>query len=229
MGTMKKWLYLIAGGIGALAIAAAVLFVYAGAADAAGTMTQPAAIRAAAALPLAREGIEVGLHGGGPIPMSGYDEALAAALDITVEELQAAYDTARTAAIQQAVEEGLLTQEQADDLLSNEGGVGHHGMFGFRGGSIDFNALLADALGISVEELEAAQQEAKSAVIAQAVEDGAITQEQADLMLAQDAVRPYVAAAMSAAYEEAIQQAVADGVITQEQADALLASPWPGM
>src|SRR5690606_16339003 len=40
--------------------------------------------------------------------------------------------------------------------------------------------LLAEALGISVEELEAACEEVRQAVIAQAVEDGLITERQAE-------------------------------------------------
>jgi len=44
-------------------------------------------------------------------------------------------------------------------------------------------------LGITVEDLEAAQQEAREARIAQLVEDGVLTLDQANLMLAMDALK----------------------------------------
>ena len=50
-------------------------------------------------------------------------------------------------------------------------------------GSSDMQALLADELGISVEELESAQQAAFEAAVAAAVDAGTITQEQADQIL----------------------------------------------
>jgi polyhydroxyalkanoate synthesis regulator phasin len=90
-------------------------------------------------------------------------------------------------------------------------------MMGFRG----INPYLADALGISVAELEQAQEQANEALINQAIEDGTITQEQADLMQAGKALRDYLPEAMAHAFEEALQNAVADGVITQAQADKL--------
>jgi hypothetical protein len=123
---------------------------------------------------------------------------LADALGITVEELQAAQDAVRTAQMEdvvaQALADGLITQEQADAILAGEG-FGR-GMRGMRG--LDFNnrdehdALLAAELGISVETLEAAQVTAREAAQAQAIADGVITQEQADLMAAGQALRDYI-------------------------------------
>ncbi len=55
---------------------------------------------------------------------------------------------------------------------------------GFAGS--DMQALLAEELGISVEELEAAQQVAFEAAVAVAVDEGKITQEQADQILEGD-------------------------------------------
>jgi formaldehyde-activating enzyme involved in methanogenesis len=132
-----------------------------------------------------------------------YQQLLADALGITVEELEAAYEAARTAAIEQAVEEGLITREQADEMLV-WGGVGHGGFkfFGFRGfrggargvsgSTIDEQALLADALDITVEELQTAREKANEAAIAQAIEKGIITQEQADQMLARKDLMSYL-------------------------------------
>lgn len=152
---------------------------------------------------------------------------LAAALGITVEELQAAQDSVRTAAIDQAVADGILTQEQADQLKAGEQ---VRVPFMGRGGAaqIDHEALLAEALGITVEELEAAKVEARAAAVAQAVADGEITQEQADLMAARQAFGSYQQAQTQAAYAAALQAAVTAGSITQAQADLLLANMQTG-
>ena len=156
---------------------------------------------------------------------SSNDEALAAALGITVEELQAAEEEAFAAAVAQAVTDGLITQEQADQILAN--GMGPRG-FHFGAGD-EHDTFLADALGITVEALQAALTQVYADQLAAMVEAGTITQEQADLMLAQKAVQNYidptaVQSAMQAIYEEALAQAVADGVITQAQADLLLSN-----
>jgi formaldehyde-activating enzyme involved in methanogenesis len=139
---------------------------------------------------------------GGPNGID-YQQLLADALGITVEELQAAYEAARAAAIEQAVEEGLITREQADQMLV-WGGIGHRGFGfsgfrGFHGGpegvpgaQIDEQALLAEALGITVEELQTAREKANEAAIAQAIEEGIITQEQADQMLARKDLMSYL-------------------------------------
>ena len=94
--------------------------------------------------------------------------------------------------------------------------------------------LLADALGITVDELKAACEAAWEARLAQAVADGRITQEQADMILARRALADYldrdaIREAIRAIYEDAVQQAVTDGVITQEQADAILSGGGLGM
>jgi hypothetical protein len=148
-------------------------------------------------------------------------EYLAEALDITTDELTAAYEEAQDAAIQQALDEGLITEAQAEQL---EDGTARGGKLLLRwsGADIDYKALLADALGITTEQLDAAQQEAADARLAQAVEDGRITQEQADLMQARQALRQYIEE--NDYYSKAVEAAVADGAITQAQADALLAA-----
>jgi len=134
-------------------------------------------------------------HGGGwGFPSArgtiDYHALLAEALGISTDDLDAAHDTARTAATEQAVEEGLITRERADNMLV----WGDRGMFGlsFKGmarmprgvdtGVIDEHALLADALGITAEKLTAAREQANEAAVAQAVEEGIITQEQATAM-----------------------------------------------
>jgi polyhydroxyalkanoate synthesis regulator phasin len=157
------------------------------------------------------------------LDFSGPDEdLLAAALGITVEELEAAQEEARAAAIEQAVAEGRISQEQAEQLLEGVGRFGRHGhLFGASG------EWLAEALGISVEELQAAQAEVGAAKLAELVEAGMLTQEEAELMAAREAVQSYVdqealSTALQNAYEEAVAAALADGAITQAQADQLL-------
>ena len=123
------------------------------------------------------------------------DSYLADALGITLEELQAAQATAREAALADAVADGRITQEQADLMTARQALRDY----------IDQDAILAGVLGISTDELEAAKadhtvrdlivnsglspeemrtavQEAYEAAVAQAVADGVITQEQADLL-----------------------------------------------
>jgi len=152
-------------------------------------------------------------------------QTLADALGITVDELNAARDAARDAALDQAVAEGLLTQEQADAIRNGEGrGLGIRMPRG-QESSIDMDALLADALGITVDELDAAEQAAREAGLAQAVADGVITQEQADLMAARGALKEFARDGEYASLEEAAQAAVDAGVLTQEQADLILSAP----
>lgn len=150
-------------------------------------------------------------------------QALADALGISLEELQTAHEEAKAAAIAQAVTDGLITQEQADEILAGNGRLG-------RGLHLENGAeYLADALGITVEELHSAMDEVHAARLAEMVAAGAITQEQADMIAARRAIESYVdrealQATIQAAYEDAINQALADGAITEEQAEALLSN-----
>jgi len=158
---------------------------------------------------------------GFPGPGGGQDTYLADALGITAAELTAAEQKAYELAVQKALDEGLITQAQADALKNRGGARGLEVLLHPGGDSdIDGNALLAEALGISPEQLDAARQKAMDARVAQAVTDGRITQEQADMMKAEQALRTYIQE--KGFYADAVKQAVADGVITQEQADAIL-------
>jgi Tfp pilus assembly protein FimT len=155
---------------------------------------------------------------------------LADALGIELTELQAAYETANTEALKLAVEQGLITQAQADEITARGlssgplGGSKH--LFSNDDGtsSIDYNALLAEALGISSDELTSAYLTAYTTAVNQAVTDGTLTQAQADLMIGRAALAADATfqSSIQAAYAAAVQQAVADGVITQAQADAIL-------
>jgi hypothetical protein len=137
-----------------------------------------------------------------------YDQTLASALDASVEELQAAREKAQAAVLKQAVADGRLTQAQADSFATCQDARGmmdfQPGMFGaYRD---DMQAALASALGMTADELKSALQSGKTIrqlmqenhvtaeqmraamdkahedILAQAVEDGVITQAQADAM-----------------------------------------------
>lgn len=216
---MKKQLKLILGAsVMALAIAIAGVWAFRPTAEAAAAIvTGRTTVAEASRANLRVEWQLGGLQHG--IGHSGDDTFLADALGITVAELQSAREEARTAAIEQAVEDGLLTREQADELLLNGGrgfhGLRGHGRFGFSVG-IDYDSFLAEALGITIEELQSARQEAREAAIAAALADGRITEEQADLLRARAAVKEAIDAGSLAAgvlgmTVEELQQALVDG------------------
>jgi hypothetical protein len=129
---------------------------------------------------------------------SAHDEYLAEALGITVEQLETARRQAMTAHLADAVAAGDITQEQADLMLAK------HALRDV----IDQEALLAEALGLTAEELEAALAGGQSL---------------SDLMTAAGIDADTLRTNVQAAYEAAVARAVADGVITQAQADAVLA------
>ncbi|WP_100499284.1 hypothetical protein [Geodermatophilus chilensis] len=105
------------------------------------------------------------------------------------------------------VDDGSITQEQADEVATTLGdaglsGGGHHG----RGVGL---AAAAEALGMGEEDLRTAL-EADGATLAQVAEDQGVAVDT-------------VVQALVQAEQERIAQAVADGRITQEQADERLA------
>lgn len=166
-------------------------------------------------------------------PPGADQELLAKALGISLEKLQAAQEAAQKAALVEAVEKGLITQAQADEInqrgLSNRGS---HGMWFGQDSDVDMDSMLAEQLGISVEELQSARNQAQEAAWTQAVKDGKLTEEQVELMKIQNALRDYLQDAQQEALNAAVAKAVADGAITQDQADLFLKngpdgpSPW---
>jgi len=167
------------------------------------------------------------------LPGRGYmmgsdDSALAEALGKTAAELQAARKTAYDLAVDQALADGAITEAQATQLKANSGN-GWGVLARFVGSDelakLDEKALFAQALGITVDELNAAYAKVRTDRLAALVASGRLTQEQADLMAAQEALQESTTfqADVKAGMEAAIQKAVEAGTITQAQADALLA------
>ncbi len=157
---------------------------------------------------------------------------VAEAQGVALEDVADALVAAHTEQIQQAVEDGRLTQEEADEKIAElgtqvlehlesgelrgpEGPGGPSGPGGPgrpRGGQMDVadidRASVAEALGMTPEELH------------EALADG---QTVADVAEAQGVALEDVADALVAAHTEQIQQGVEDGRLTQEQADERIA------
>jgi hypothetical protein len=160
-------------------------------------------------------------------PRGGISEQdLATALGITVDDLNAAYQKANDATLADAVQKGLITQAQADELKTNGGAFPFGGRWAgwLVKQGIDYDAQLAQALGITTDQLQAATLKAFDASIDQQVAAGRFTQEQGDRIKGEHALYadPKFSAALQDAYQAAVKQAVSDGVITQAQADLIL-------
>lgn len=145
--------------------------------------------------------------------MRGEDQTyLAEALGISVEELQAAHQAAWEKGLAELVAAGEITQAQADRL--KEFGVGKLGHYARMGGwmlpetSLNYDTLLAEELGINIDDLNAARDKAKDLALQAAVDSGKITQEQAIMIKAREALQPYLdretltATALSMSVEE---------------------------
>jgi hypothetical protein len=210
----KKIISLLVGSVLTLAVIAGAFSYRTVFAQTGTTTTDTTATQTAPAL-------KKGMRGG------GYSENdLASALGITLEKLQAAEKSATAEALKQAVSAGLITQTQADQYAQEStNGIPFDAMRWLKDSTIDYNTLLADALGISTDDLAAAKVKAYNASIDAAVTAGSMTQDQADAAKARYAISnsAKVQSAMKTAYEAAINQAVSDGLITQAQADLLLA------
>ena len=116
--------------------------------------------------------------------------ALAEALGVTVEELEAAKRQVALDRIAAAVADGELSEERADALREAvESGERRGHMRGFRGHGFgwhddegDEGAAFAEALGVTVEELDAAMREVALDKIDAAVESGRLGEERADAL-----------------------------------------------
>jgi polyhydroxyalkanoate synthesis regulator phasin len=155
-----------------------------------------------------------------------FHEAVAGVLGISVDEYDAALDQARDQVLDKAVEEGNLTQDQAERIRERAaegfgpgmvgGGFGRgmmgRGMmdrgWGMMGDSEDsLIAIAADKLGMTVDELTTQLKDGKTV---------------ADLAKEKGVDLQTIVDAFMAARQETLNQAVTDGKITQEQADQML-------
>ena len=187
MKNKMKWVYMLVGGFLAVGLIAGAGFAF---------LTSEAAGRFSPSTQGATP--YFGWLSDGDHPMGKYEEALAEALGITVEELQGAHQAVFQAQIEAAVASGDLTEEQAEQILERDG-FGPHGRRGSGERAGEMSALLAAELGISVSTLEAAQQEAREQLMAEALENGDISQEQYELMQSHQALAPYLQEAMAEA------------------------------
>ncbi len=128
-----------------------------------------------------------------------YDALLADALGATVEELHEAREEVKVAVIEQLVDEGAITQRQADLIVA----------VSVLRGAINRRELVADALGITVEELQEARQ------------NEAFRELLADLEITPAEVREVVLAE----FELFVEQTVEDDLITDDQAELVMGRP----
>jgi hypothetical protein len=153
-------------------------------------------------------------------------EAIANILGVGVDEYDTAIETAREQVLDEALDEGWLTQDQADRMRERveEGfGPGMRGGFvGPRGGIFgpgrgrgglmagpenSLITVVADQLGMTVDELLGELQDGKS-IVDVAAEQGVELQAIADAFIAQQA--------------DWLAEAVEEGRLTQKQADWML-------
>ena len=194
------------------------------------------AVAALGAVALAQEGED------GPFNFRAkFNEAVAGLLGIPVSDYEQALTDAREQVLDEAVDEGWLTEEQREKMQermqdgAGPGRMGPHGMFpgkeipegdfpeggfhgrGWRGMPFGWKgapeggplAAAAEALGMSVEDLLSAMQEGQS-IAGLAVEKGVELDTIADAY-----VTPM---------EEKLAELVEEGELTQEQADQKLES-----
>jgi len=178
-----------------------------------------AAVAAVAVAQEGTEGVKVGLTD----LRQEFHDAVAGILGISVEEYDTALDQAREQVLDKAVEEGNLTQNQADRIRERAdqgfgpgmmgGGLGRGMMgrglgWGMMGDSQDsLIAVAADKLGMTVDELQTQLKDGKTI---------------ADLASEKGVDLQSIVDAFMTSRQEALSQAVTDGKITQEQADQML-------
>ena len=157
-------------------------------------------------------------------------QEIAQAQGIDWADVEAALQAAAEDHLQQAVDDGKLTQEQADAILERmaehpfDGGAfmkgpGGRGQFGGRPGGqfgghlggpqMNRGNELAEVLGMSQEDFQSALEEGRRQALVNIVEDQGMTMEEVAQALFDKAV-------------ERLDSAVADGKLTQEQADQIL-------
>jgi polyhydroxyalkanoate synthesis regulator phasin len=178
---------------------------------------------ALAAVAVAQEGTD-GVKGVFADLRQEFRDTVAGILGISVEKYDAALDQAREQVLDKAVEEGNLTQDQADRIRdrADQGfgpGMMGRGMMGRRlmgrglgqgmMGDSDSSliAVAADKLGMTVDDLKTQLKDGKTV---------------ADLAKEKGVDLQTIVDAFMAARQETLSQAVTDGKITQKQADQML-------
>jgi len=179
------------------------------------TLVAVLGVTALGAVTFAQDGEE----GGWPFDFRGkFRERVAELLGVPVDKYDEAVQQAQQDVVDQALEEGWLTEDQAERMreraeqgvgpktfgFRDKGFAGPRGGFMGRGGDSLFR-LIAEELDITVQELHTQLQDGKSI---------------ADLL--SETQLESVKGAHLAQMEENLGQAVADGKITQNQADFML-------
>ena len=153
-----------------------------------------------------------------PFDLRGrFRTAIAGILGITVEEYDAAVEQAKGQVADEAVAEGWLTEEQAERLQSRMEQMPRGGMRGMvpfgkmdrgvMGRDTSLTSIAADALGMTLDELQAAMQGGESI---------------ADLAAERNVDTQTIVDAYVADLSESLAQHVADGKMTQQQMDDAL-------
>jgi hypothetical protein len=126
---------------------------------------------------------------------------------LTEEELRAAITDEQTAALQAAVKDGSMSQDEADWLIQHMPDANTVDLAVDPLGTSLMHQAVADALGLSVEELDK-----------QLWQDGMTLW---DIVDAQGMTREELQTALVEAHGKVVQQALADGLITPKQAEIL--------
>ncbi|MFZ5597790.1 MAG: DUF2680 domain-containing protein [Bacillota bacterium] len=138
----------------------------------------------------------------------------AANLGVDQDKVLEALNTTKQQMLDEAVQQGKLTREQADKIAAHEdGGIGWFGRFHDMNGKHDFigigrgNDNIANALGMTREELKSELQAGKT---------------MNDILAEHGMTTEQLHQKMVELKKELLSKAVADGKLTQEQADKLI-------
>jgi len=132
---------------------------------------------------------------------------LAANLGVTQDQVTTALEATKQQMLDEAVQQGKITQEQADKIAAGKGfGLGMFGINHDKGQGRNLDSM-ASALGITTEQLKTEIQAGKK--IQDIVTECGMTMEQFNQKMLE-------------LKKSEISQAVADGEMTQEQADKML-------
>jgi len=135
-----------------------------------------------------------------------YSDALADSLGISRSELNEKRKAAVDETLDEAVDNGRLTQEQADKIKNHDWGRAGKLVDTAKNALTDIFGAAASTLGMTTEELRTELKDGKSL---------------ADIAAEQNVGTDKLKADITAEIDEQLDKAVADGTITQERADAI--------